>query len=113
MTKTKTGKTAGMMLTFLLVTFLWIFFRAECIRDACSYIGNIFAFRGGPGGTGQSQPEMIFSVLLIAILLLRERYRPKHYIANDARFYLYMVSMVAVCYYLGVFAQNQFIYFQF
>ena len=88
MTKTKTGKTAGMMLTFLLVTFLWIFFRAECIRDACSYIGNIFAFRGGPGGTGQSQPEMIFSVLLIAILLLRERYRPKHYIANDERFYL-------------------------
>jgi alginate O-acetyltransferase complex protein AlgI len=98
---------------FILVTFLWIFFRSVNISGALGYIGRIFSFSGGSHYVGQSRAELAFSVLVITIMLWREKRLPVHHIKSNSLFYLYTSAMVAVCYFFGVFAENQFIYFQF
>jgi alginate O-acetyltransferase complex protein AlgI len=98
---------------FIIVTFLWIFFRSENVRAACSYIKSIFELKGGSNYVGLNRTELLFSIALIVILMCRERFLPGHIIRNDKRFYLYTGFMVAICYFFGVFVENQFIYFQF
>jgi D-alanyl-lipoteichoic acid acyltransferase DltB (MBOAT superfamily) len=106
--------TVGLVLmNFIFVTILWIFFRSENIAAAWRYIRNIFAMRGGSNYVGMNRVELVFSFLLVLILLLREKYLPKHYIRSDRQFYGYTAAMVVICYFLGVFSENQFIYFQF
>jgi alginate O-acetyltransferase complex protein AlgI len=100
--------------TFILVTFLWIFFRSPNLSAAWDYIQHICAFRGGSNYIGfGSRAELLFSIMLIGIMLLREKYLQTHFISSNARFYLYTAVMVVICYFFGVFAENQFIYFQF
>ena len=50
---------------------------------------------------------------MIAVMMYREKYMPAFLISNNKVFYLFVAFMVVVCYYLGVFVENQFIYFQF
>ncbi len=103
-----------MLSTFILVTFLWIFFRSENIGAAWAYIKEIFALRGGSNYLGfNSRNELYFSILVIAIMLYREKFLPGHFITNNIRFYCFTAMMVLICYFFGVFAENQFIYFQF
>ena len=104
---------ARVLLNFTLVTFLWIFFRSENAGAAIAYIRDIFAFRGGSNYLGISRVEMAFSVIIVGILLLREKYLPTHIIRANGLFYCYTALMILACYYLGVFSENQFIYFQF
>jgi D-alanyl-lipoteichoic acid acyltransferase DltB (MBOAT superfamily) len=104
------------VLNFLIVTLLWVFFRAFSIHNALEYLLGIFSFRRGspgPGSPGMSTTELICSFLLIIIMLIRERKCRGHYIKSNRLFAGYMTLMVAVCYFLGVFNENQFIYFQF
>ncbi len=114
-TKKKTDLTvlARILFNFVLITFLWIFFRSENIGVAITYIREIFAFHGGSNYIGVSRTELVFSAIIIGILLAREKYRPAHTIKSDAGFYCYAGAMILACYYLGVFSENQFIYFQF
>jgi D-alanyl-lipoteichoic acid acyltransferase DltB (MBOAT superfamily) len=112
-TKGKLYKAASVVVTFVLVTFLWIFFRSENIHVACDYIRQIFAFRTGSNYIGLNRAEIAFAVLMIAVMMYREKYMPAFLISNNKVFYLFVAFMVIVCYYLGVFVENQFIYFQF
>lgn len=98
---------------FILVTFLWIFFRSVNLSQAVNYIGDIFQFRGGSHYVGVNRVELLFSVIVIGIMLIRERYLPKHYINSNLKFWLYTAFMILACYFFGVFIENQFIYFQF
>lgn len=98
---------------FVVVTFLWIFFRAENVSKAWDYIKRIFSFAGGSHYIGIDKREFAFALLIIAVMLMREKYKPGHFIKSNKQFYLYGVAMVLICYFLGVFAENQFIYFQF
>ena len=98
---------------FMLVTFLWVFFRSENVMKAFHYIIRIFSFRPGSDYLGVNHVEFLFSLLVIGIMLLRERYIPMHFISSNKRFYCYIFAMVIICYLFGVFAENQFIYFQF
>ena len=98
---------------FILVTFLWIFFRSEHLSNAWRYIRMIFSFNGGSNYIGINRVELALSLLLITIMLFRERLVPGHVIRSDKRFYVYTIFMVFACYIFGVFAENQFIYFQF
>ena len=111
--KNKLYTAASVVVTFLLVTFLWIFFRSENIHMACDYIRQIFAFRAGSNYIGLNRTEIAFAVLMIAVMMYREKYMPTFLISNNKVFYLFVAFMVIVCYYLGVFVENQFIYFQF
>ncbi|TDW96172.1 MBOAT family O-acyltransferase [Dinghuibacter silviterrae] len=106
-------KRIGMILTFLATTFLWVFFRARGIRQAGAYLAGIFSFRSGAPGYGLNPVELGLSFVLIAIMLFREHRWKSHFIRSDTRFALFAGSMTLVCYYLGVFNENQFIYFQF
>jgi alginate O-acetyltransferase complex protein AlgI len=99
--------------TFAIVTLLWIFFRAENVTKAWEYIKRMFSFLGGYHYIGISRMEFLFALMIIGIMLLKERYRPGHFIQSNKRFYLYSIAMGVICYYFGVFAENQFIYFQF
>jgi alginate O-acetyltransferase complex protein AlgI len=99
--------------TFLLVTFLWIFFRSENIGFAISYIRQILAFRSGSADIGINGFEVVFSCLVVLVMMAKEKYLPEFRIRNNIAFYLSTAFMVLVCYYFGVFAENQFIYFQF
>jgi len=106
-------RTLEMVSTFVVVTFFWIFFRSPNVTSAWLYIKKIFSFIGGANYVGVNRVELLFSIALIAIMMLRERLLPRHLISNDKRFYAFAIAMTVICYYLGVFRENQFIYFQF
>ncbi|MES2703345.1 MAG: MBOAT family O-acyltransferase [Bacteroidota bacterium] len=97
---------------FILVTLLWVFFRSANVAAAWGYIKSIFILRGGSHYIGINSVEFGFSLLLIAIMLWKERVKPGHIISGKS-FYAYTIFMVLLCYYFGVFIENQFIYFQF
>ena len=100
-------------LNFVLVTLLWIFFRSVSITDACLYIRQLFSFRGGSNYIGISWQEFVFSLIVVGIMLFREKFLPSHFIKNNRQFYFYAMVMTIICYFFGVFVENQFIYFQF
>ncbi len=99
--------------TFLLVTLLWIFFRAPNLHAAWAYIVRICSLTGGSNYIGINVVEFIFAIMVIVIMLLRERFVRGFLILNNTSFYVYTALMVVICYFFGVFAENQFIYFQF
>ena len=99
--------------TFLFVVFTRIFFRAENMTAALDYFKGIFSFSGGSNYIGMNRVEIVFSVILICLMLLREKKRPEHFISSNKLFYFYTAAVVVTCYVLGVFSENQFIYFQF
>ena len=98
---------------FLLVTLLWIFFRAPGLSEAAAYIKGIASVRNGNGVFGLNMTESLLAVGLIVFMLYVERKRKSYLISRNWLFLLYAVVMAAVCYLLGVFNENQFIYFQF
>lgn len=99
--------------TFSVITFLWIFFRANSLEHALEYIQGICSLRSGINSTGLSTTELAFSFLAIAIMLWREKRFPGYFIQQTKKYYLYVAGMVTVLYFFGVFSENQFIYFQF
>lgn len=100
-------------ITFLFLIFSRIFFRAEDVPMAINYLKGLFAFHGGSNYIGVSRQELVFSIFLIFVLILRERYLPSSKITNDRFFYTLFIAMIVLCYLFGVFLENQFIYFQF
>jgi len=100
-------------LNFILVTVCWVFFRAATITEAVNYIGRMFRMTGGIMKSGLNVFELLFSAGLIAVMLWRENKRKSHFIRSETVFWTYLWLMVVVCYFFGVFGENQFIYFQF
>lgn len=103
-------------LTFILVCFAWIFFRANNMNDAMTIITGIFNNPGTP------KPEYAnFLAISIAMVILfckefaEEHQLPVH--IADSRFWiirhLYLVFMMAYIILFGVLGGDQFIYFQF
>ncbi len=107
------NNSVGIFITFSFVVFSRIFFRAETVPEAWNYLRAIFTFRGGSNNIGMNLAELMFSIFVIVIMVFRERLFPEHLIKSDKRFYLYTFAMIAICYWFGVFGENQFIYFQF
>jgi len=103
----------GISSTFFFVMFTRIFFRAENMQAALDYFRGVFSFAGCSNYIGMNRTEIVFSIVLICTLLWREKMLPQHLISSNKRFYFYAISIIVICYYLGVFSENQFIYFQF
>jgi D-alanyl-lipoteichoic acid acyltransferase DltB (MBOAT superfamily) len=101
------------VLNFIIVTFFWIFFRAENSTQALSFIRRIFEFRQGECFIGLNSGEMLLSAALIALMMWREYTYPRHAFNSNTKFAVYTTVMILACYTLGVFGENQFIYFQF
>lgn len=97
-----------------MVTFAWIFFRAENLHQALEIIKKIVAVGTYSGVSLQLQTnEIYFSLFLVAFLLLKEKYLPYFFTKNTAAFWLQWIGLLLACYLFGVFNQKQFIYFQF
>lgn len=110
-------KTGNILVTFILICFSWIFFRAASVHDAFLIVKKIFTF-SGPLFTDFTQ--MFYGFIGLAVLLAREL---KHEYFKNAtpllenrnpvvRYATYMV-LIALILLIGVFDGSQFIYFQF
>jgi alginate O-acetyltransferase complex protein AlgI len=101
-------------LTFVLVMLAWVFFRAENLTDALQILSNIVTLKGGMAFKAALHTnELLFSVLLIALLHLKEYFWPKINTEKNQQFYLLIGALALLCYFFGVFNAKQFIYFQF
>jgi alginate O-acetyltransferase complex protein AlgI len=111
---TQKYKYVHMIANFILVTFAWIFFRAESLHDAAVVIKKILTNTfHQPLQSALNNTELIFSFFIIAIICLKEKYFYKIKANSTISFVLLMCFFVVVCYIFGVFQAKQFIYFQF
>ncbi len=111
---------AGMVLTFTLTVFAWIFFRAESVADALAYIGKIISptLLSIPDVIStETIPLMICLVLFMAIEWLQRD--KKHALQIDGIFtyrvvrWNFYILLTFLIYYVGNFGHHAFIYFQF
>lgn len=100
-------------LTFTMVTLAWIFFRAHSVSDAFLIL-RTFATPSlwNPPVLPISGGEMAFCVALIVFLFFKE-YQFHDYVPARKSFWPSLGVATLLCYLLGVFGSNQFIYFQF
>jgi len=107
------------LLTFLLVSFAWIFFRANNVDQAFSICKSIFSMK--PGGLFIGTPEgFAYSIIWILVLLVVEYVTEYYsdsikvfYSPNRVLRYTGYAVVVLVIILFGVFNGGQFIYFQF
>ncbi|WP_290574662.1 MBOAT family O-acyltransferase [Leeuwenhoekiella sp.] len=116
------------LFTFTLVTFLWIFFRADTFSDSLIVIQNLFnwdmsrVFNGELYKLGLTSGQIWLSVFFIGIMLLVEYYNS--FVANPIslllkqhivfRWSVYLILILTTLIF-GAYGgeQQQFIYFQF
>jgi len=111
----------NIMITFILVNFAWIFFRANTTSDAFTIVKDIFLNPGKlfiPANEDVIVP--VYSIIAIFILLIVEI--KKEYFDTLFSFsrnkyetvrLLYYALLLFIILYIGVFDGGQFIYFQF
>lgn len=110
------GRMGRMLLTFVVVSLGWIFFRAASLNDAVHVVNGIF--------TNMAMPFKQWSVvgmsfLTIALAMLKDvvwecNGRYKHFVKNNAAVkFVFTVLVICFILLLGVLNSNQFIYFQF
>ena len=102
-------------LTFLYLIFTWIFFRAKSIADAFYVIKKIFTINNITYGGYDimSVKELWFCVAIIVALLAGEKYLYRTTNSTSGKKIALIFTLFILCYFLGVFTEAQFIYFQF
>ena len=107
--------------TFVLICFSWILFRANSLADAGTVIKGIFTNFGIPDINFAMFTEITISLIAIGIvlfkevreefsLLLRLSLQPS---GQPVAFHAYIIVMIAAILLFGVLGGDQFIYFQF
>lgn len=100
--------------TFVLVMFTWIFFRAHGLSNAKTVIRKITELQFSDViATPFSFNEMVFCWVLIFVLILKDKYARIISTESTPLFYVRFIGLLTLCYFLGIFTSNQFIYFQF
>ncbi|WP_317165801.1 MBOAT family O-acyltransferase [Spirosoma arboris] len=125
-TKSKLSSILGLLSTFFLTCFAWIFFRAKTVQDALYIVSHLFSnFSASikqlkPGALGSTQYDYIVSMMSIIILLSVERIQNEHLCDRWLFQQPYLVrmllysSLIIFILLFGMFdVQEQFIYFQF
>ena len=111
----------GMLTTFGLTVFAWIFFRAENIRHAWSYIFKITSFSIFEIPKFVEMRKGFSTMILVAVFVVFEwkGRECEHAIAkigikwNRSIRWSFYICLVFSIFYLGNFTENVFIYFQF
>lgn len=122
----KSRSIIGLITTFSLTCFAWIFFRAKSVQDALYIILHLFSnlkyslFQLKPSVLGSTQYDYIVGIFSFLFLLIVERlnirfsvnqWLKEQHFALRAFLYYALVTFILL---FGVFdAQEQFIYFQF
>ena len=108
------------IITFLIATFAWMFFRLSSFEDAIYGIGKIFTSVGSPLGGRDVTPAFEYCMIGLFFVLAKDimdEYFPKKFKFLDnksivVRYISYiLVSMMILA--LGVLDNGQFIYMQF
>jgi D-alanyl-lipoteichoic acid acyltransferase DltB (MBOAT superfamily) len=114
----KINKLSQILITFILVCFAWIFFRANNVTDAFTIIRKICTFKGTI--FIESPSILIYSFLGIFILLFietkKEFYKGNFSFFNNRSWIIRNLSyatLIMIILLMGVFDGGQFIYFQF
>jgi alginate O-acetyltransferase complex protein AlgI len=111
---TKKLKYLHIAITFVLVMLAWVFFRAETLGDAAMVFKKIGQLSfDQPLVSALNSTELLFSMLIILIICLKEEYFYKIDTKSTVSFGVIFSILVFVCYLFGVFQAKQFIYFQF
>jgi len=101
-------------ITFTLVAFAWIFFRAANIAQAVFIIRKIAHISVSDHvAFNLNHAEMLFCIFLIVLLLFKEKFYLSIRTSNTYYFTFIFLFITFSCYLFGVFGNNQFIYFQF
>lgn len=109
----------NIIITFILITFSWIFFRAGSFSTAISIVHKILFFRGKLF-TGATK-DLAYGMFFLAILLIKELFDEYKLFSNFSlynnsnkivRHFAYY-SLIIIIMLFGVFDGSQFIYFQF
>lgn len=111
-------KVYGILITFMLVTFAWIFFRARNITDAFLIIKKIYLFSGTLYiGEMRRLLICIAEIIFLIIIEMRSEYFghltfpfKKSIWFQEQIVYAFLVILILL---LGVFDGGQFLYFQF
>lgn len=109
------------ILTFSLINFSWIFFRANNLQDAFHIIKTIFTLPGKlyiPGGADVITPVYALAALIIVLLSeIKKEYFDHLFTFRNNKYELirmiYFGIIIFLIVYTGVFNAGQFIYFQF
>ena len=105
-----------MLLTFCIVSFAWIFFRADNFSDAATIISKIFTDHGP---LFMDKTTMLLASIALVIVLLkdvRDEYHVGIKLLNSKYMVVrYLTAVAMICYILacGVLNGGSFIYFQF
>jgi len=104
-----------MILTFFVVSIAWIFFRTPSTEQSFGIIQLLFGGTdfGVISSSAMNSAEIILSVLLILVLLIIEKMDLRLRLNSTWSFATMSSVVIFVIYLLGVFNQEQFIYFQF
>lgn len=106
----------NILITFSLVAFAWVFFRADNISDAMLILNKIFTQHGS---LFLNKSELAYAFVCILILFFKEfkdEYNYKINFLSSKNKYVQYFSIVMIIYIIilfGVVDSNQFIYFQF
>jgi D-alanyl-lipoteichoic acid acyltransferase DltB (MBOAT superfamily) len=102
------------LITFSLVAFAWIFFRATNFSQSVFIINKIAHISIHDSlNFNLNNVEMLFCFFLIILLLLKEKF---YFTINPSNTFYFLLNFMIItisCYFFGVFGNNQFIYFQF
>ena len=107
------------LITFILVCFAWIFFRANNLHDAVTVITGLFCRIGIPDISFAMFTDLCLAGFAIAVLIVKELAEECGWNVHiaESRSWLvrhsYLVFMIALIILLGVLGGDQFIYFQF
>ena len=108
----------NILFTFLLVTFAWVFFRADNVSDAIYYIIHIFSFDGyGIDLFYKNGKSLLFSLIIIisiSVMLVFEFFSVQQN-KKEVILSFYMAVLITILItFMGVFKNpSDFIYFQF
>lgn len=111
---------SSMLLTFLLTVFAWIFFRANDIEHAISYISGVLSPSLFSMPDFQGMRRALFTLILIMLFTLVEwKGREGQYAISHlgikwkrpVRYAMYYAIIIAILWFAG--KEQQFIYFQF
>jgi len=106
-------------ITFTLVCFSWIFFRASSLDDAWYIVTHLFANLAEGLPKDENFPRIALNCILIAFLLSAEwipkETGAKEYLAAKLRPYRWLgyVTMILAIWFLGEFSSSDFLYFKF
>lgn len=103
------------LLTFVIVTIAWIFFRSTTLQGAFQYLSNIWINFDIPSSLRLAYQVPVFFVLLMMVMEWRGKDKNSVFEVRslNLKYSLYFVFFLSILFYGAFVDSHQFIYFQF